>query len=82
MDFVSGGKEYIDIGGKNKHIIGYLRQFLFTGKQAMSPIRMFSGGEKNRLLLAKILSKPANLIILDEPTNDLDVETLSYSRKC
>ena len=76
MDFVSGGKEYIDIGGKNKHIIGYLRQFLFTGKQAMSPIRMFSGGEKNRLLLAKILSKPANLIILDEPTNDLDVETL------
>jgi ATP-binding cassette subfamily F protein uup len=76
MDFVSGGKEYIDIGGKNKHIIGYLRQFLFTGKQAMSPIRMFSGGEKNRLLLAKILSKPANLVILDEPTNDLDVETL------
>lgn len=76
MDFVSGGRERIDIGGKSKHIIGYLRQFLFTGKQAMSPIRMFSGGEKNRLMLAKILSQPANLLVLDEPTNDLDVETL------
>ncbi len=76
MDFVSGGREHIDIGGKSKHIIGYLRQFLFTGKQAMAPIRMFSGGEKNRLMLAKILSQPANLLVLDEPTNDLDVETL------
>ena len=76
MDFVSEGRERIDIGGKSKHIIGYLRQFLFTGKQAMAPIRMFSGGEKNRLMLAKILSKPANLLVLDEPTNDLDVETL------
>jgi ATP-binding cassette subfamily F protein uup len=76
MDFVSGGRERIDISGKSKHIIGYLRQFLFTGKQAMAPIRMFSGGEKNRLMLAKILSQPANLLVLDEPTNDLDVETL------
>lgn len=76
MDFVSGGRERIDIGGKSKHIIGYLRQFLFTGKQAMAPIRMFSGGERNRLMLAKILSQPANLLVLDEPTNDLDVETL------
>ncbi len=76
MDFVSEGRERIDIGGKSKHIIGYLRQFLFTGKQAMTPIRMFSGGEKNRLMLAKILSQPANLLVLDEPTNDLDVETL------
>ncbi len=76
MYFVSGGRERIDIGGKSKHIIGYLRQFLFTGKQAMAPIRMFSGGEKNRLMLAKILSQPANLLVLDEPTNDLDVETL------
>ena len=76
MDFVSGGRERINIGGKSKHIIGYLRQFLFTGKQAMAPIRMFSGGEKNRLMLAKILSQPANLLVLDEPTNDLDVETL------
>ena len=76
MDFVSGGKDYIEINGKNKHVIGYLRQFLFTGKQVMAPIKMFSGGEKNRLMLAKILSQPANLLVLDEPTNDLDVETL------
>ncbi len=76
MDFVSGGRDYIDINGKSKHVIGYLRQFLFTGKQAMAPIKMFSGGEKNRLMLAKILSQPANLLVLDEPTNDLDVETL------
>ena len=76
MDFVSGGRDYIDVNGKSKHVIGYLRQFLFTGKQAMAPIKMFSGGEKNRLMLAKILSQPANLLVLDEPTNDLDVETL------
>ena len=76
MDFVSGGKDYININGKSKHIIGYLRQFLFTAKQAMAPIKMFSGGEKNRLMLAKILSQSSNLIVLDEPTNDLDVETL------
>jgi len=76
MDFISGGRNYIDVNGKSKHVIGYLRQFLFTGKQAMSPIKMFSGGEKNRLMLAKILSQPANLLVLDEPTNDLDVETL------
>ncbi len=76
MDFVSNGRERIEIGGKSKHIIGYLRQFLFTGKQAMAPIRMLSGGEKNRLMLAKILSQSANLLVLDEPTNDLDVETL------
>ncbi len=76
MDFVSGGRDYININGKDKHVIGYLRQFLFTGKQSMAPIRMFSGGEKNRLMLAKILSQPANLLVLDEPTNDLDVETL------
>lgn len=76
MDFVSSGSEHINISGKSKHIIGYLRQFLFTGKQAMAPIKMFSGGEKNRLMLAKILSQPANLLVLDEPTNDLDVETL------
>jgi len=76
MDFVSGGKDFININGKSKHVIGYMRQFLFTGKQAMAPIKMFSGGEKNRLMLAKILSQPANLLVLDEPTNDLDVETL------
>lgn len=76
MDFIAEGKSYININGKDKHIIGYMRQFLFTGKQAMSPISTFSGGEKNRLMLAKILSKPANILILDEPSNDLDIETL------
>ncbi|SFV66924.1 COG0488: ATPase components of ABC transporters with duplicated ATPase domains [hydrothermal vent metagenome] len=76
MDFVSGGRERIDIGGKSKHIIGYLRNFLFTAEQCRSPIKMLSGGEKNRLLLAKILSQESNLLVLDEPTNDLDVETL------
>jgi ATP-binding cassette subfamily F protein uup len=76
VDFIADGKEYVEINGKNKNVIGYLRQFLFTSKQAVSPIKMLSGGEKNKLMLAKILSKPANLLVLDEPTNDLDVETL------
>lgn len=76
MDFLAEGKSYININGKDKHIISYMRQFLFTGKQAMSAISTFSGGEKNRLMLAKILSKPANILILDEPSNDLDIETL------
>lgn len=76
MDYVSGGKDRIDIGGKNKHIIGYLRNFLFTAEQCRSPIMMLSGGEKNRLILAKILSQESNILVLDEPTNDLDVETL------
>lgn len=76
MDFATEGREHINISGKSKHIIGYLRQFLFTKKQAIAPIRMLSGGEKNRLILAKILSQPANLLVLDEPTNDLDIETL------
>jgi ATP-binding cassette subfamily F protein uup len=75
-DFIADGAEYINIGGKNKHAIGYLRNFLFTSKQALGPIKMLSGGEKNRLMLAKILAKPANILVLDEPTNDLDVETL------
>jgi ATP-binding cassette subfamily F protein uup len=76
MDYVSGGKDRIDIGGKSKHIIGYLRNFLFTAEQCRSPIMMLSGGEKNRLMLAKILSLESNILVLDEPTNDLDVETL------
>ncbi len=75
-DFVADEAEYINVGGRNVHVIGYLRNFLFTGKQALAPIKMLSGGERNRLTLAKILAKPANILILDEPTNDLDVETL------
>lgn len=76
MDNISEGREYIEIDGKNKHLIGYLQDFLFTGERARTPIRALSGGERNRVLLAKLFSKPANCLIMDEPTNDLDAETL------
>jgi ABC transport system ATP-binding/permease protein len=73
---VGEGKTSVTIGGKTRHIIGYLQDFLFTPEQARSPIRFFSGGQRNRLLLAKLFARPANLLVLDEPTNDLDSETL------
>ena len=76
IDNVSHGREFIDIKGKPKHIIGYLQDFLFSPERARSPVKALSGGERNRLLLAKLFSKPANILVLDEPTNDLDVETL------
>lgn len=76
IDNISEGREYIEIDGKNKHLIGYLQDFLFTGERARTPIRALSGGERNRVLLAKLFSKPANCLIMDEPTNDLDAETL------
>lgn len=75
-DNVSGGSDTVTINNKNKHIIGYLQDFLFTPDRANSKISVLSGGEKNRLLLAKLFTKPSNLLILDEPTNDLDIETL------
>lgn len=75
-DNVSEGRDFIEIGGARKHIIGYLNDFLFAGERARTPIRALSGGERNRVLLAKLFSKPANCLILDEPTNDLDAETL------
>jgi len=73
---VSEGKDFVEIGGKQKHVIGYLQDFLFTPERARAPITKLSGGERNRLLLAKLFAKPSNLLVMDEPTNDLDAETL------
>lgn len=76
VDNIAEGREFIDIAGKSKHIYSYLSDFLFSGERARTPLRALSGGERNRVLLAKLFSKSANLLVLDEPTNDLDVETL------
>jgi ATP-binding cassette subfamily F protein uup len=76
LDNVSEGMEFIDINGSRKHVLGYLQDFLFTPERARSPITRLSGGERNRLLLAKLFAQPSNLLVMDEPTNDLDVETL------
>ncbi len=73
---VGDGYQTVQIGGKSQHIIGYLQEFLFTPQRARTLIRLLSGGERNRVLLAKLFAKPANVIVLDEPTNDLDAETL------
>ncbi|MDX1634299.1 MAG: ATP-binding cassette domain-containing protein, partial [Marinobacter sp.] len=76
LDNLSEGREFIEINGQQKHVLGYLQEFLFSPERARSPVSVFSGGERARLLLAKLFSKPANILVLDEPTNDLDVETL------
>jgi ATP-binding cassette subfamily F protein uup len=76
IDNVSHGRERIDVNGKSKHIIGYLQEFLFSPERARSPVKSLSGGERSRLLLARLFSQPANVLVLDEPTNDLDIETL------
>jgi ATP-binding cassette subfamily F protein uup len=76
MDNLAEGKQEVLVNGKPRHILGYLQDFLFHPKRAMTPVRALSGGERNRLLLARLFLKPSNLLILDEPTNDLDVETL------
>jgi ATP-binding cassette subfamily F protein uup len=73
---VGDGSDTIRIGGKSKHVIGYLQDFLFSPERARTPVRWLSGGERNRVLLARLFAKPANVIVLDEPTNDLDAETL------
>ena len=76
LDNVAQGREYIELNGQRKHIVGYLQDFLFSPERSRAPITRLSGGERNRLLLAKLFAQPSNLLVMDEPTNDLDVETL------
>jgi ATP-binding cassette subfamily F protein uup len=73
---IANGKELFDLNGGRRHVIGYLKDFLFSPDRARSPVRILSGGERNRLLLARLFSRPSNVLVLDEPTNDLDMETL------
>jgi len=73
---VGGGKDFITINGQDRHVIGYLKDFLFSSDRAIEPVSHLSGGERNRLLLARLFARPSNLLVLDEPTNDLDIETL------
>ena len=75
-DTISQGSDFVDIGGAKKHVISYLGDFLFAPERARSPVKSLSGGERNRLLLARLFTRPANVLVLDEPTNDLDIETL------
>ena len=75
-EVISPGSDYVDIAGERKHVIGYLGDFLFAPQRARSPVKSLSGGERNRLLLARLFARPANILVLDEPTNDLDIETL------
>ena len=75
-DNVGEGRTYIRLNGKDRHVIGYLKGFLFSPKRAKTPVKALSGGERNRVILAKLFTRPANLLVLDEPTNDLDMETL------
>ncbi len=75
-DTISQGADFVDIGGQKKHVISYLGDFLFAPERARSPVKSCSGGERNRLLLARLFTQPANVLVLDEPTNDLDIETL------
>ena len=76
VDNLAEGKSEVEVAGRRRHVLGYLQDFLFEPKRALTPVRALSGGEKNRLLLARLFLKPCNLLILDEPTNDLDIETL------
>jgi ABC transport system ATP-binding/permease protein len=75
FDTIGQGNDYVEIGGQRKHVIGYLEEFLFPPARVRSEVRSLSGGERNRLLLAKLFTRPANILVLDEPTNDLDIDT-------
>jgi len=76
MDNVADGSQHVLVNGRDRHVASYLRDFLFPPERLQSPVSTLSGGERNRLLLARLFAKPANLLVMDEPTNDLDVETL------
>ena len=76
QDNIAGGNDFVKINGESRHVISYLGDFLFSPQRARTPVKALSGGERNRLLLAKLFTKPANMLVMDEPTNDLDVETL------
>jgi ATP-binding cassette subfamily F protein uup len=76
IDTISPGSDYVDIGGQKQHVIGYLEEFLFPAERARAKVSALSGGERNRLLLARLFARPANILVLDEPTNDLDIDTL------
>ena len=78
---VGEGRTYINLNGKERHIVGYLKGFLFNPKRSSMPVKALSGGERNRVILAKLFTRPANLLVLDEPTNDLDIETLEVLEK-
>jgi ATP-binding cassette subfamily F protein uup len=75
-DTISPGSEWVEFAGQRKHVMSYLNDFLFSPERANSPVRTLSGGERNRLLLARLFALPANVLVLDEPTNDLDIDTL------
>jgi ABC transport system ATP-binding/permease protein len=76
VDTISPGSEWVEIDGQRKHVMSYLSDFLFSPERARSPVKSLSGGERNRLLLARLFARPANVLVLDEPTNDLDIDTL------
>ena len=76
QDNVSGGRDMLEIAGKSRHVISYLQDFLFAPERCRQPVKALSGGERNRLLLAKLFTQPSNVLVLDEPTNDLDIDTL------